>query len=441
MKNDPFEEKQNSNLQDKLFINEYNGAGQPYAGSGASTEVQDANRYIELYNAGDTDIELAGFTLEYGGKETWRGGSGDKIPAKGYFVIQGTKKGQYPGSGNMMSQGLSANNVNITLVLSDKNGAIIDQYEKPEDLNDHPTLKNTLHMRIPDGGTWYYCEISLASKGEANSASATASGVIQPMGDDIKEETLKVELQSVSPTSPTPDEDATITVKVADENAITSVVLKWKKGGANQPDVDITNSKNGDIYTATIPKQDDGTAVEWTIEATNSNGKKASKTGTVIFSAIPPDYTQLVINEVDGNGKFIEIYNKAAVAVSLKGFKLVKDETQTWWTGGDVSIAANGFYTVAQAGGASGANEYNGASGISPKKNVKFELKASDGTTVLDSFVRTNGNAWGDNVSPDYASGTPYSFSRIPDGTGDFKLAIPTCNATNGASAGNIVTN
>jgi len=191
MKNDPFEEKQSSSLQSKLFINEYNGAGQPYAGAGANTEVQDANRYIELYNAGDTDIELAGFTLEYGGEETWRGGSGDKIPAKGYFVIQGTKKGQYPGSGNMMNKGLSANNGNITLDLLDKSGAIIDRYEKTPDLNDHPTLKNTVHLRIPDGGAWYYCKATLATKGVSNPSSGTL-GIIQPMGEVVKQETPKV---------------------------------------------------------------------------------------------------------------------------------------------------------------------------------------------------------------------------------------------------------
>jgi len=153
------------------------------------------------------------------------------------------------------------------------------------------------------------------------------------------------------------------------------------------------------------------------------------------------DYSGLVINEVDGNGKFVEIYNKGTEPVSLEGLRLVKNESGTWWAGGTgITIAVGGFYTVAQSGGAAGADEYTGANGISPKQNVKFELKEPDGT-VIDEFVRTNGGNWGDGVTPDYGSGTQYSFSRCPDGTGSFQLAIPSCNSTNNASAGDIVTN
>ncbi|MCL1942573.1 MAG: lamin tail domain-containing protein [Candidatus Azobacteroides sp.] len=150
----------------------------------------------------------------------------------------------------------------------------------------------------------------------------------------------------------------------------------------------------------------------------------------------------LVINEVDGNGKFVEIYNSGTEAISLEGYSLVKNEASTWWTGkATTTIAAGGYYTIAQSGGANGADEYNGASGISPKQNVKFELKSPDGKTVVDYFARTNGGNWGNSVTPDYGAGTPYSFSRCPDGTGDFQLAVPSCNAANNASAGDIVTN
>jgi spore coat protein CotH len=49
---------------------------------------------------------------------------------------------------------------------------------------------------------------------------------------------------------------------------------------------------------------------------------------------------------------------------------------------------------------------------------------------------------WSDGCLPDYGKSDPkYSFSRCPDGTGDFGLAVPSCNAANpGTAAGPIVT-
>ena len=157
---------------------------------------------------------------------------------------------------------------------------------------------------------------------------------------------------------------------------------------------------------------------------------------------VPSTQDYLVINEVDGIGKFVEIYNNGTETESLTGLTLVKNETSTWWTGGTgLTLAPGEFYTVAQSGGATGADEYTGASGISPKQNLKFELKKSGGT-VIDKFVRTNGKAWGDAVTPAYDSaGTNYSFSRVPDGIGSFQLTVPSCNATNNESKGDIVTN
>ena len=154
------------------------------------------------------------------------------------------------------------------------------------------------------------------------------------------------------------------------------------------------------------------------------------------------DYSQLVINEVDGNGKFVEIYNKGTKPVSLIGVTLVKNGKEAWWTGSkaDAIIAAGGFYTISQSGQSTGcASESTGASGISPKQNVKFELKEPDGT-LIDFFVRTNGGDWGTGVTPDFGPGVGFSFSRCPDGTGTFQLADPSCNAPNNPCVGEIIT-
>ena len=41
----------------------------------------------------------------------------------------------------------------------------------------------------------------------------------------------------------------------------------------------------------------------------------------------------LVINEIDGNGKFVEIYNNSDKELSLEGVTLHKNEKGTWCTG------------------------------------------------------------------------------------------------------------
>jgi hypothetical protein len=157
----------------------------------------------------------------------------------------------------------------------------------------------------------------------------------------------------------------------------------------------------------------------------------AKNGGSILVPVTPPqspdaDYSQLVINEVDGNGKFIEIYNKGTEAVPLEKLTLVKNEAQTWWTGSaGTTIDAGGYYVVAQSGGTDIFDENTGLNGISPKQTVKFELKKPNGD-LIDSFSR-GVSPWGTSIS----DVTPDSFSRCPNGTGDFKLATPSPKAAN----------
>jgi len=179
----------------------------------------------------------------------------------------------------------------------------------------------------------------------------------------------------------------------------------------------------------------DGTADEYNIAGLDS----------ISFTAPVIDFSMLVINEVDGINKFIELYNKGTESIPLRGITLIKNESQLWWTGKEnTSIAPGGFYAISN-GVQSGLSltpptETTGYNGISPRQNVKFELKQPNGK-LIDEFIRTNGGSWSDSVTPDYgAPGTGYSFSRVPDGTGSFQLAEPSCNLPNNKSEGDIVT-
>lgn len=154
------------------------------------------------------------------------------------------------------------------------------------------------------------------------------------------------------------------------------------------------------------------------------------------------DYTGLVINEVDGNGKFVELYNNGTEAIPLRNVYLVKNESGTWWTGaGNVTIPAGGFYAIVQSGQTTaGGDEYTGASGISAKQTLKFELFTPEDESLSVFSREKAGVALGTTCTPDYGSGTQYSFGRAPDGTGAFVLTIPSIKAANGASQGAIVT-
>lgn len=74
--------------------------------------------------------------------------------------------------------------------------------------------------------------------------------------------------------------------------------------------------------------------------------------------------------------------------------------------------------------------------GLSGKKNIKFELLDADGK-VLDTFIRgTEGAGW--NQVSGYTNNKKASFSRVPDGSGEWVYAAPTKGAANGEKTGDI---
>ena len=164
--------------------------------------------------------------------------------------------------------------------------------------------------------------------------------------------------------------------------------------------------------------------------------------------------TGIVLNELDANNKFIEIYNTTDKEVSLEGVCLVKyDSTKeggksTTWTGAaGMKIAAKSWVylessdlAVKEEGGnpdyvyQSENHIFKG--GLSPKKNVKLELYDAEGK-LLDTFTRgEEGKGW--NQVSGFAENETNSFCRVPDGTGEWFYAAPTPGAANGEKTGEI---
>lgn len=162
----------------------------------------------------------------------------------------------------------------------------------------------------------------------------------------------------------------------------------------------------------------------------------------------------VVLNELSGADKYIELYNTTDAEVSLEGLKLVKYDSSkdggksTTWTGkAGMKIAAKGYVVLEssdladEAEGGDPNYAYESADhvfkgGLSGKKNVKIELQdATD--KVLSTFQRGEEGAGWNQVSG-FNNDKKHSFSRVPNGTGDWAYADPTKGAENGEKTGDL---
>lgn len=156
----------------------------------------------------------------------------------------------------------------------------------------------------------------------------------------------------------------------------------------------------------------------------------------------------IVLNELSGADKFIELYNTTDAEVSLEGVYLVKYDSSkeggksTTWTGkAGMKIAAGGYVVLessdladeAEGGDPNYAYESENhvfKGGLSGKKNVFIELyNAKD--EKLSEFKRGEEGAGWNQVSG-FNNDKKHTFSRVPNGTGEWAYADPTKGAANG---------
>ena len=164
--------------------------------------------------------------------------------------------------------------------------------------------------------------------------------------------------------------------------------------------------------------------------------------------------TGIVLNELSGADKFIELYNTTDKELSLEGVYVVKYDSSkdggksTTWTGAKgMTIAAKGFVVLESSDLADPAEDGDPAyayestnhvfkGGLSGKKNVFIELySAAD--EKLSEFKRGEEGAGWNQVSG-FNNDKKHTFSRVPDGTGEFVYADPTKGAANGAKVADI---
>ncbi len=143
----------------KLVINEVN-----------ATAAADLDKFVEFYNTGDKEISLEGVVIKRTDEknetgDVWIGLATEKVPAKGFFVIQGTKNS----GDHSLSSGVSAKK-GVKLEVFDPNGKSITsvQHGILTDATNVPAIITGIWARIPDGGAWK--NVTNATPGAANDA-------------------------------------------------------------------------------------------------------------------------------------------------------------------------------------------------------------------------------------------------------------------------------
>ena len=202
----------------------------------------------------------------------------------------------------------------------------------------------------------------------------------------------------------------TVSAKVSSLVAVKEVNLYYSAGSASEQKVAMTGAS--ELYTAVIPAQPLDTEVSYYIEAKTATATAKSPVVKYVVGATPIDYSGLILNELNGNDKFIELYNKGTEAIPLAGVYIAKDtEDNITWTCDARDIAPGEYLLlysedVCVSGGAQ--EGYPEAlifhSGLSAKKAVRIVL-FSPASAIIDDF----------NLK-DCKKTAPASYSRNSDG-------------------------
>ena len=213
----------------------------------------------------------------------------------------------------------------------------------------------------------------------------------------------------------TPDDAAAVTAVITALEGVESATLFYKVNGGAEQSLAM-EKKTGDIFSASIPKQEDKAKVVFYIKVKGNNGKEAkSKEVEYEVGAIPVKYEDLALNELNGNDKFIEVFNKGETAIPLKDVYVEKDG-KVVWTGQDGYVLKGGEYLLlysrdVEANHSDWDQGMFFTGGLSAKKNVRVQLFSPTGAS-LDDFNLTG-----------YEKQASASYARFPNGTGPWVFA------------------
>lgn len=216
-------------------------------------------------------------------------------------------------------------------------------------------------------------------------------------------------------------DEVTVEAEVSALIDVATVTLNYKAGSGSYTQVPM--AKNGKKYIGTIPAQPKDTEVSYFVTAVTASGDESkSAVNTYTVGKVPVDYTGLRLNELNGNDKFIEIYNAGDHDIYVGGIKMHKDsnfDTETW-TGPEVNLK-KGEYMLLYSEDVTPDIDPSLIfhSGLSAKKSVRITILDPNGATI-DDF----------NLMNDAGTKFAGSFGRNADGNW-FHQTTPTPGAAN----------
>ena len=233
---------------------------------------------------------------------------------------------------------------------------------------------------------------------------------------------------SYTPTAVQADVPTTVTATITSFNPFTAKLF-YTVDDAEAAELAMIGEAEKDVYSAVIPGQADGAKVNFYIKAEGTL-VATSPAMEYVVGAVAIDYSALRLNELNGNDKFIELYNAGVEPLFLNGVYIEKDGAQNWVADNTVSIEAGGYLllysedvTAEGAAQAGYAESLTFHSGLSAKKNVRIQLFTPAGESI-DDFnlvnIEYNGEAYGYNNNQ-----APASYSRNADGEWYYADATP----------------
>lgn len=234
------------------------------------------------------------------------------------------------------------------------------------------------------------------------------------------------------------DQDVTVTATVTGGEGEFTIKLYFNVN-ADSYEVEMTPADELNAYAGVIPGQANGTKVTYYVQVEADEVVVKTDTYEYLVGLAPePVASTIMLNELSGVSKFIEIFNPTDAAVVLENLYIEKDakEEPIWVGDGTITVPARGYVVlwsedkVADHPELEGTN-YIFGSGLSSKKTVRIALFKGEfpNGEQLDIFTRGNQDGsigWNVTIS----DVNPKAFARTPDG-GEWKLADETPDAVN----------
>ena len=408
--------------------------------------------WIEIYNDLDNDVNISGFILQddKGAAEEYIIPEGTVVAAKSYLVLEA------------FSFGISSSNGD-ELVLLDNNGTQLDKViipamgdgqsygrvtngakewkifdkptkgidnatviEEPEENNDLELFINEVYSSNPD-----WIELYNASDKEID-----LSGYILQDDKGVNEEyKIPVGTKISAKSYIVFNEGIDFGFGLSSTNGDKVVLLDLKLSIVDE--ADIPNMEDGKSYGRVIDGAD-----EWKIF---DRPTKGMDNATEIEPDPEPDpvdpalFEDIILTEICGEQKYVEIYNKGSEEVSLVGLILERNEGASSYSFTLTDVIPAGAYRLILFNSHPEELEANDAyvgwdvsSGISDQQTLSIQL-ITVSSDVISSFQRGVA-AWGTSGAERERD---YSYSRQDDGT--WAYADYTPGAANGEKVKEIV--